>query len=362
VRLIRLSSQYITRILEGREAWPKPALANCALALGSFDGLHLGHRALINAAEEAKRAAGLSHSCIFTFREHPRQVLDVDRPQLLTSWREKLSLLKGTPVDSVVAADFCPALAALTYEEFVERFLVGFLGMRHMVGGHDVHLGSDRGGNAETLAALGRDLGYGFKVVEAITLPDGSVISSSAIRAALREGEVERANAMLGRSYSLWGEVGYGSGKGQTIGYPTANIEPLETAKLLPAPGVYAVRVHLPEDVITDESRPGVLEKRRGRLPEVDRWGEPLGAPGTKRGVFAGMLNFGHAPTIHEGGLSRPRLEVHILDFSGYIRERSLKIEWVARLRDERTFASVDALCAQLRKDEQAVRKALDAC
>jgi len=329
VRLIRLSSQYITRILEGREAWPKPALADCALALGAFDGLHLGHRALINATEVAKRAAGLSHSCIFTFREHPRQVLDVDRPQLLTSWREKLSLLKESSVDSVVAADFCPALAALTYEEFVERFLVGFLGMRHMVGGHDVHLGSDRGGNAETLAELGRDLGYGFKVVEAVTLSDGSVISSSAIRAALREGNVERANAMLGRSYSLWGEVGYGSGKGQTIGY---------------------------------ESKPGVLEKRRGRLPEVDRWGEPLGAPGTKRGVFAGMLNFGHAPTIHEGGLPRPRLEVHILDFSGYIRERSLKIEWVTRLRDERMFASVDALCEQLHVDEQDVRNALEVC
>lgn len=359
MRLIRLSRSYITDILEGREAWPAPALADCALALGVFDGLHLGHRALINRAETAKRTQGLSHSCIFTFREHPRQVLDADRPQLLTSWREKLSLLRESPMDAVVAADFCPALAALSYAEFVDRFLVGFLGMRHMVGGHDVHLGRDRDGTAETLAAHGRERGYGFEVVEAVRLADGSIISSSAIRTALREGDVARARAMLGRPYSLWGEVGYGSGKGETIGYPTANIEPLETSKLLPAPGVYAVRVHLPEDVVTDENRPGVLEQRRGRLTEVDRWGEPLGPAGAHRAVFAGMLNFGRAPTIHAGGLPRPRLEVHILDFSGYIRERSLKIEWIARLRDETTFTSVDALCAQLGADEADARAAL---
>jgi len=356
-----LSSRYITRILEGLESWPAPALTDCSLALGSFDGLHLGHRALIAAAAEARHAAGLSHSCLFTFRDHPRRVLDADRPQLLTSWREKLSLLREAPVDAVVAADFCPALARLTYQEFVGRFLVGFLGMRHMVGGHDVHLGSDRGGNAGTLAALGRELGYGFTVVEAVSLPDGSVISSSAIRALLRSGDVARAGAMLGRPYSLWGEVGYGSGKGAGLGYPTANIDPLDSAKMLPAPGVYAVRVHLPADVITAEDRPGLLESARGELPEVDRWGDPLGAPGTARGVYAGMLNHGRAPTVHEGGLPAPRLEVHILDFSGYIRERSLKIEWIARLRDERTFATVDALREQLRIDEQAVRKALRA-
>ena len=361
MRLIRLSRSYITDILAGREVWPAPALSDCALALGVFDGLHLGHRALIAAAEAAKRDEGLSHSCLFTFREHPRRVLDADRPSLLTSWREKLSLLRETRMDAVVAADFCPALAELGYREFVDRFLVDFLGMRHMVGGHDVHLGSDRGGTAETLAAHGLQRGYRFTKVAAVRLADGGLISSSAVRTALRDGDVERAHAMLGRPYSLWGEVGYGSGKGRTIGYPTANIDPLEDAKLLPAPGVYAVRVHLPEDVVTAENRPGVLERRRGRVAEVDRWGEPLGPAGAHRAVYAGMLNFGRAPTIHEGGLARPRLEVHILDFSGYIRERSLKIEWIARLRDETTFTSVDALRTQLRADEDAARAALEA-
>jgi len=359
VRLIRLSSRYITRILEGLESWPAPALSDCALALGAFDGLHLGHRALIDAAREAKREAGLTHSCLFTFREHPRLVLDADRPQLLTSWREKLSLLRETRIDAVVAADFCPSLARLTYQDFVRRFLVDFLGMRHMVGGHDVHLGSDRGGNAETLAALGWDLSYDFTTVPAVTLPDGGIISSSAIRSLLREGDVDRAARMLGRPYSLWGEVGYGSGKGAGLGYPTANIDPLDSAKMLPAPGVYAVRAHLPADVVTDENRPGLLENARGSLPEVDRWGDPLGAPGTARAVYAGMLNHGRAPTVHRGGLPAPRLEVHILDFSGYIRERSLKIEWIARLRDERAFGSVDELRAQLRADEAAVREVL---
>jgi riboflavin kinase/FMN adenylyltransferase len=359
VRLIRLSSRYITRILEEREPWPAPALSDCALALGAFDGLHLGHQALIRAADAAKRSAGLTHSCIFTFRDHPRRVLDADQPQLLTSWREKLSLLRETTIDAVVAADFCPALARLGYAEFVERFLVGFLGMRHMVGGHDVHLGADRGGTADTLAALGRELGFDFTVVDAVTLPDGGVISSSVVRSLLREGDVARAGVMLGRPYSVWGEVGYGSGEGSRLGYPTANIEPLDTAKMLPAPGVYAVRVHLPGDVITEENRHGQLALARGKLPEVDRWGDPLGVAGAARGVFGGMLNHGRAPTVHAGGLPAPRLEVHILDFTGYIRERSIKIEWIARLRDEQTFASVDALRAQLRDDEGNVRRLL---
>jgi len=359
VRLIRLSSRYITRILEELEPWPAPALADCALALGSFDGLHLGHQALIAAADEAARGKGLAHSCLFTFRDHPRRVLDADQPELLTSWREKLSLLRETAIDAVVAADFCPALARLGYEEFISLFLVGFLGMRHMVGGHDVHLGADRGGTAETLPALGRDLGFDFSVVDAVTLPGGGIISSSAVRSLLREGDVARAGAMLGRPYSVWGEVGYGSGKGAQLGYPTANIEPLDTGKMLPAPGVYAVRVHLPGDVITEENRPGQLASARGKLPEVDRWGDPLGVSGTARGVFAGMLNHGRAPTVHEGGLPAPRLEVHILDFSGYIRERSIKIEWITRLRDETTFDSVDALREQLRSDERDVRRVL---
>jgi riboflavin kinase/FMN adenylyltransferase len=359
VRLIRLGSELITRILDGRESLPGDALTDTAVALGAFDGVHLGHRALIDAVRRARDERGLALSCLFTFRHHPRSVLDADRPRLLTSWSEKLALLQETGVDAVVAADFCPALAALPYDEFVRRFLRGLLGMRYLAGGHDVHLGAGRGGSADSLTDLARRDGFGFEVVPPLTLGD-EVVSSSAIRRLLREGEVARAADMLGRPYSLWGEVGYGAGRGATLGYPTANVEPLDPDKQLPAPGVYAVWVHVPTDAVAGDDRRAVVGLRHGHLPEVDRHGDLLGAPGTERAVCRGMLNFGLAPTVNPGGLPRPRLEVHVLDFHGYVRERSLKLEWVARLRDERTFPSVEALRGQLARDETAARAALD--
>jgi riboflavin kinase/FMN adenylyltransferase len=338
---------------------PAPVLADCAVAVGSFDGLHLGHRALIDAVGAARDRLGLKHACLFTFREHPRQVLDATQPALLTSWNEKLALLDEMDVDVVVAADFCPALSRLSYDDFVRRFLVEFLGMRHLVGGHDVHLGNRRGGTETTLAALADALGFGFQAVPALTLAEGLVPSSSAIRRALADGEVGLAARLLGRPYSLWGEVGYGAGRGAGIGFPTANVAPLEAAKAVPAPGVYAVWVHLPSDVITAGNADAVVARRRGALPEVDGRGDLLNAPGLERAVCRGALNYGRAPTVHAGGLEAPRLEVHVLDFSGYIRERSLKLEWIARLRDERTFSSPDALREQLRLDTEAARAAL---
>ena len=216
MRLIRLSSELITRILDGRETLPGEAMADTAVALGAFDGVHLGHRALIDAVCRARDERGLALSCLFTFRHHPRSVLDADRPRLLTSWSEKLALLQETGIDAVVAADFCPALAALPYDEFVRRLLSGLLGMRHLAGGHDVHLGAGRGGNADSLTELARRDGFSFEVVPPLAL-GGEVVSSSAVRRLLREGEVARAADMLGRPYSLWGEVGYGAGRGATL-------------------------------------------------------------------------------------------------------------------------------------------------
>ena len=360
MRLIRLSRRMIEHVLEEGGSLPGPALADCVVAVGSFDGLHRGHRALIDAVGAARDRLGLRHACLFTFREHPRQVLDAAQPTLLTSWNEKLVLLDGMDVDVVVAADFCPALARLPYDVFVRRFLVEFLGMRHLVGGHDVHLGRERGGTETTLAPLCGELGCGFEAGPALTLDDGLVPSSSAIRGALAAGDVALARRLLGRPYSLWGEVVYGDGRGTQLGFPTANVQPHEPAKALPAPGVYAVWVHLPGDVVTAESAGAVVARRQGALPEVDGRGGLLNAPGLERVVCRGALNFGRAPTVHAGGLAAPRLEVHVLDFSGYIRERSLKLEWIARLRDERAFASADDLRAQLRLDVAAARAALD--
>jgi len=355
VHLIHLSEELLTRALGGREALPAAVLPASVVAVGSFDGLHPGHRALIDAVKREASARGLA-ACLFTFRSHPRAVLDGHAPRQITSWREKLALLGDAGLDAVVAVDFCPALARLDYRDFVDRFLIGMLGMRHLVGGHDLHLGAGRGGTAATLAALGGERGYTTEIVPARSLPDGRVISSSAIRARLEAGEVADAALLLGRPYSLWGEVGYGDGNGAALGYPTANLRPLDAAKVLPAPGVYAVRVHVPLDAVGAADRGAALAEYEGALPEIDREGVLRGTLDTARAVFAGMLNHGRAPTVHAGGLPEPRLEVHILDFSGYIRERSLKVEWMAHLRAERRFEGLEALKAQLARDAAQVR------
>ncbi len=362
MRLIRLSTEMITGAISGRETWPAPAMRESAVAVGSFDGLHLGHVRLIDSLKAARDRLGLQQTCLFTFRHHPRIVLQSGRPpRLLTSWNEKLSLLQDSGVDVVVAADFCPALAAQPYDFFIRRFLQEFLGMRYLVGGYDNHLGRDREGTPAVLARFAASEGFGFETVEALSLPDGRKVSSSAIRRALDVGDLQTAGAMLGRPYALWGEVGYGQGLGSRMGYPTANIRPLDPQKLLPKPGVYAVRVHLPRDAVPEDQRKGVVGFRRGLLPEVDRRGELLGTLPGEWAVFHGMLNFGRAPTVHGDGLSEPRIEVHVFDFAGYIRERSLKIEWIARLRDERSFVSVDELCAQLANDGEEARRVLAA-
>ncbi len=156
MRLIRLTAEYIDDLIQGHIGQRGPHLESCALTLGSFDGLHRGHTALIERARKARYERDLADSAVFTFMQHPRVVLDSQpEPFLLTTWREKLSVLHESGCKVIVAADFCPALSRLTYIEFVEKFLVNYLGMKHLVAGHDVHLGADRGGTAETLASLG---------------------------------------------------------------------------------------------------------------------------------------------------------------------------------------------------------------
>ena len=359
MRLIRLTEEYIEKIVDGEDTLPRGTVRDCALALGAFDGLHRGHRELIQAIREAKTRRSLAASCLFTFRRHPRLVLNrPTEPFLLTTWREKLSLLSETGLDVVVAADFCRSLAKLSYRDFVRRFLVEFLGMKHFVAGHDVHLGADRGGNVDTLDALGSELGYGFEVVSALR-QGGRTISSSAIRAALARGDVQAASHMLGRPYSLWGEVTPGEHRGRSIGYPTANITPLFEYKLLPAPGVYAVRVQLPGDAASAGSEDGELARVEEILPEIDRSGSILSMGPSEWAVFGGMLNYGHVPTFHDTGLNKPRVEAHIFDFDGDLRGRTIKIEWIRRLRDERKFGGIETLVRQLGQDEVAARQAL---
>ncbi|MFH1845107.1 MAG: bifunctional riboflavin kinase/FMN adenylyltransferase [bacterium] len=361
MRLIRLTTEYLTRIMAGDDHLPRGEIESCALSLGSFDGLHRGHQQLIKTVQNAKTQHGLAASCLFTFRRHPRLILD-DKPEpfLLTTWREKLSLLTDSGLDVVVAADFCPALASLSYQDFVGRFLVEFLGMSHFVTGYDVHLGADRRGTADSLAELGKQLGYSFEIVPALS-DAGQTISSSTIRQSLGAGDLAAATRMLGRPYALWGEVVPGENRGRSIGYPTANLLPLFEYKLLPAPGVYAVKVQLPGDVARVGAKNGILGRVTESLPELDRNGSVLSMAPSEWAVCGGMLNFGRVPTFHDSGLPVPRVEAHIFDFDGDIRGRTVKVEWLSRLREEQKFDSVAELVKQLELDEQAARAVIAA-
>jgi riboflavin kinase/FMN adenylyltransferase len=359
MRIVRLTEEYLARIAAGDTDLPAERIGPSALTIGSFDGLHRGHQELIAATRKAQQRRGLAASVVFTFRRHPRIVLrGGSEPFLLTTWREKLALLQGAGVDVVVAADFCRELASVDYRTFVNRFLVQFLGMRHLVAGHDIHLGADRQGNARTLEALGTELGYSLEISSSLRFGERT-ISSSAIRAALAEADLELAAGMLGRPYALWGEVTPGDGRGRTIGYPTANVTPFDRLKLLPKPGVYAVRIQVPGDVAKAGGKNGVLARVQEALPEVDRSGTILSAAASEWIVFGGMLNYGKVPTFHGGGLAEPRVETHVFAFDGDLRGRTVKVEWIARLRDERRFAGAEELVAQLTRDEAAARVGL---
>jgi len=356
--MIRLTSDYISEIIAGKIGTGRPHLESCSLAVGSFDGLHRGHRELIRGVLASRDRLHLASGALFTFMQHPRQLLDpTSEPFLLTTWRAKLALLQDIDCPVIVAADFCPELARLSYQEFVEKFLVGYLGMKHLVAGYDTHLGADRQGTAATLEELGRTLGYTVEVIPPVTDGD-EIISSSAIRKALNAGDLERASAMLGRPYAIWGEVTPGEGRGRKIGYPTANIKPLDPMKLLPETGVYAVKVRVPGDVVAAGST-GVLSRVTESLPEVDLNGDILSTVPSDWAVFGGMLNFGHVPTFHDQGLLEPRVEANIFGFFGDLRGRNVKVEWIKKLRPEKKFTGPDELVAHLQLDEEQARRVL---
>ncbi len=292
-----------------------------AVTVGNFDGVHKAHYALIDATINSKSSLGLDNSVIFTFQEHPMVLLGDHDPDLLTSSDERLDLFRKSGIDIVVSVEFCDEFAELDYSRFIKLFLCEMCGMQHMVGGYDAHMGNDRSGNVGNILELGHSLNFTFEVISAQTNNAGCVISSSAIRELIgKNGDVKSGNEMLGRPYSVMGIVGYGDGRGESLGYPTANINPLDKLKLVPAPGVYAVRI-----VYSAET-------------------------------YNGMLNYGSVPTVHEGGLQKPRIEVHLFDFSGSLRGEIVKIEWHNRVRDEQCFASIDDLKLQLSADEKSIR------
>ncbi|MBP5538596.1 MAG: riboflavin biosynthesis protein RibF [Bacteroidales bacterium] len=304
------------------------------VATGFFDGVHLGHRFLIERLTNEARLRG-TQSLIVTFWPHPRNVLQNDARdfRLLSSMQEKKALLLEMGVDRVEVLDFTRAFSTMTMREYIRQVLIGRFGAKCLVLGYDNRMGCDCRDSSE-LADIARE--EGLEVVRVGVLKSGSLecrdaqagfISSTRIRNALAEGRVEDAAAMLGRPYSLHGVVVSGNRLGRTIGFPTANMQLYEPLKAIPAPGVYAVSVNIPS-----------------------AWSErPFGS-----NDYLGMCNIGYRPTVGVGNALT--IETHILDFDEDIYGLDIHIHFLKRIREERKFDSLAALADQLKTDREQVR------
>ncbi len=290
------------------------------VTVGTFDGVHLGHRDILRCVRERAAAAHLL-PVVVTFRPHPLAVVNPSAaPMLLTPDDEQLEALTLDGPIEVVVLPFTQDLAHYTAADFVRELLLGRHHMHELVIGHDHGLGRGRQGDAAALEKLGAELGFTVEIVPAHLDASGAPISSSSIRTSIAHGDLERARQSLGRPYSFAGTVVAGEQRGRDLGYPTLNIALPSVRKLLPPDGVYAVRAN------------------------------------SARGRFGGMMNLGGRPTF--GELERT-LEVHLFDVTGDWYGERVSVELIARLRDTTRFESVEALVAQLARDAQDARFAL---
>jgi riboflavin kinase/FMN adenylyltransferase len=295
---------------------PDRATSPTVLAIGNFDGLHLGHRALLERLTGKAKELGLPAS-VMTFEPHPRELFTPDQaPARLTSLREKLGLLESCGVERVFVLHFSRKLAALTADGFIQNVLVRGLAVKHLIIGDDFRFGQGRKGDFAMLQQAGVEHGFGVEDMHTIDI-DGERVSSSAVREALAEGDLEHAARLLGRPYNISGRVVHGNKIGGRIGYPTANIQ-LKRKRVALA-GVFAVTVS------------GVDQRH---LP--------------------GAASLGVRPTLGEA--LQPVLEVHLLDFDRQIYGEHVTIHFLHKLRDEMKFASLDALSAQIARDVDATR------
>ena len=292
----------------------------CAVTVGTFDGVHLGHYDVLRRLASLARSRDMA-SVLVTFAPHPTEVVrPASAPMLLTPGMEKFEALATIGIDYCAVMPFTRELASLTAAEFVRLVLRPRFRMEALLIGHDHGVGRDRAGGREQLLALGLSDGFAVEPAEPVSLDDGTVVSSSAIRKAIVDGELEVARRALGRPYSIAGVVQRGDQRGRTIGYPTVNIGTPHPRKLLPPDGVYAVIVQTPA------------------------------------GAHGAMMNLGTRPTVDD---ARRTVEAHLFDFAGDLYGAAVRIDLVAFLRPILRFSDLAELTAQLAQDEQAARTAL---
>ena len=289
------------------------------IALGFFDGVHLGHGALLRrAVEEAKKRG--CESAVFTFDRPPKEVITGVPCPLINSPEDRAALVKRLyGIDEMLMVPFDDEMRTTPWDRFVTDILVGRYGAVHLVAGHDHHFGHKNQGSPELLREKCAELGLGCDIIPAVTI-GGVTVSSTHIRKLLEEGDVETARAFLGHPHVLTQTVGHGRQLGRTIGIPTANLV-APPHVLLPKRGVYAAKVTLPD----------------GR-------------------AFGGVTNVGVRPTVNNG--QDVTVEPWILDFDGDLYGQTLRVEFYRRLRDERKFDSLEALKAQIQSDALRTREA----
>src|SRR5262245_48933898 len=304
------------RILHGLTSVPSEGPA-AVVALGVFDGIHLGHREILaRAVSRAHRLGVEALAC--TFDPHPSEVLQPGRvPLPITTLAERLDLIAGIGIEATVILPFTRELAAIEPEVFVKDVLVDRLRAREVVVGFNHRFGRRARGDPRLLETLGESLGFAVDVVPPLII-DGEPVSSTVVRSALQEGDLERATRFLGRSYTVCGDVVRGAGRGRTLGFPTANLR--TDRPLLVPTGVYACRAEF------------------------------------GGGVYAAVVNIGVRPTFPGQDFA---VEAYLFDFSGDLYDRPLCLSFHRRLREERRFPSVDALKAQIAEDATLARRCL---
>lgn len=302
-------------ILNGNET---QHLSPTAVTIGFFDGVHLGHQALLRQLREAARPQGLK-TAVVTFPVHPRRALGAGYvPRLLTTLEEKRDALGVAGVDYCIELPFTPKVAALSAAEFMRRYLKERYSARLLMLGYDHRFGHDRNAALEAYAEAGRALGIEVERGRPYLTPEGLHVSSTLIRGLLDQGDVEAAAHCLGRNYTLGGQVASGRQLGRRLGFPTANLVPDSPDKLIPLAGVYAIRAHLGE------------------------------------AIYDGMLNIGRRPTIDDD--DHLSIEAHLFDFNGDLYYRHMELEFIYRMRDEHKFPSLESLREQLSRDANMAR------
>ena len=298
------------------------------MTIGAYDGVHLGHRAVIAEVRELATRLGVQ-TVVVTFDKHPAMVVRPDSaPRLLCDLEQKLELLADAGVDTTYVVHFDEERASETAEAFVDEVLVGCLGARAVVVGEDFHFGHRRGGNVDLLRTMGATRGFtveGLALVGVDGTPatDGPNVSSTAIRTLLADGDVTAAAALLGRPHEVRGIVEHGDKRGRELGFPTANLQ-IPPEIQLPADGIYA----------------GWFER----------------ADGT---VHPTAMSLGHRPTFYDRPQGAPLLECNLLDFAGDLYGEAVKVRFVERLRGEVKFESIEGLTDQMRADVEQTRSIL---